>query len=95
MTMCILLTDADRQVVQSGVNSGELFDTYGPTKGYQNDSELHPVQRQGGGTNPDPVFILNAAVLSNDDFATAQPYLAGLPQKDSNDSTFPPVLPGN
>lgn len=91
MTMCIILSDADRQEVETDVAVGDLYATYGPQKGYQNDSELHPVRRAGGGTNPDPCFILNAAVLSNDDFATAQPYLSGLSQKDSNDATFPGV----
>lgn len=90
MTMCIILNDTDRQEVESNVAYGDLFAQYGPLKGYLNDSQLHPVRRAGGGTNPDPCFILNAAVLSNSDFATAQPYLSGLPQKDSaTDPTFP------
>lgn len=94
MTMCIILSDTDRKEVESGVAEGELFGTYGEGKGYLNDSELHPARRNGGtGGNPDPCFILNANVLANDDFASAQPFLAGLPQKDHLDSTFPPVMP--
>lgn len=93
MVNCIILNDDDRKYVETGVETGELFNLYGDSKGYTNDAECHPAKRTGGGTNPDPVFILNAAILDNSDFATMQPYLSGLPQKDSGDATFPPPLP--
>lgn len=64
----------------------------GAEKGYLNESELQPVRRAGGGTNPDPCYILNTLVLTNEDFATAQPYLSGCPIKTyPNDPTFPGV----
>jgi hypothetical protein len=79
MTMCIIFNQDDRDAVAGGED-----------KGYLNGSQLQPVRRQGGGTNPDPCYIVNAAVQTNEDFATAWPYVAGLPQKDSADPTFPP-----
>ena len=80
MTMCIILDYDDRGAVAGGAD-----------KGYLDGSQLQPVQRQGGGTNPAPCYILNAAVQGNEDFATAWPHLAGLPQKDAADPTFPPA----
>lgn len=79
--ICIILDQAACTAVDGGAE-----------KGYLNDAELHPIRRAGGGTNPDPCYILNANVLDNPDFATAQPYLAGLPQKEyPTDPTFPGV----
>lgn len=78
---CIILNATDKAVVEAG-------------NPYLNGSQLRPVQRQGGtGGNPDPVFIVNASVLTNPDFVAAQPYLSGLPIKNSSDETFPPELP--
>lgn len=101
MTMCIILGQADNDEVATGTNSGDLFTTYGATKGYLGGNELHPVARQGGTNgNPNPCFILSTRVLTATDdsgaliFGTAVPYLSGLSQKDSNDPTFPPALPG-
>lgn len=79
--LCIILNQANKEEVEGGAE-----------KGYLHSSELHPVQRLGGtGGNPDPCYILNVLVLSDPDFATAQPYLSGLPQKWSDAEDFPPV----
>lgn len=79
--LCIILNQTDKNEVEGGAE-----------KGYLHNSELHPIQRQGGtGGNPDPCFILNRAVLDNPDFATAVPYLSGLPQKWSDAEDFPPA----
>lgn len=81
--LCIILNETDKTQVEGGSE-----------KGYLNDSELHPVPRQGGTNgNPDPCYILNTAVLSNEDFATAVPYLSGLTQKWSDAADFPPPIP--
>lgn len=78
---CLILNDTDRAIVEAG-------------NPYLNGSQLRPVQRLGGTNgNPDPVFILNVIVLTNPDFAAAQPYLSGLPVKNSGDADFPPPLP--
>ncbi len=78
---CMILNQTDKTTVEAG-------------NPYGNGSQLHPVERQGGtGGNPDPCFILNVLVLTNPDFADAQPYLSGLPIKNSSDETFPPAMP--
>jgi hypothetical protein len=78
---CLILT----QTVRDQVAGGE-------EKGYLNDSALDPIRRAGGGTNPDPCYILNVSILTNPDFATAQPYLSGCPIKTyPDDPTFPGV----
>ena len=80
---CIILNQTDKAVIEAG-------------NPYANGAQLRPVQRLGGtGGNPDPCFILNAVVLTNPDFAGAQPYLSGLPVKNSSDETFPPELPSD
>lgn len=107
MVNCIILNDADRKYVQSvdpenpadaDAQTGDLYETYGATKGYLADSQLRPVRRAGGSGNPDPCFIVNANVLTAVDdvsgnliFGTAQAYLSGLPIKDSGDPTFPAI----
>lgn len=53
---------------------------------YRNGAVLLPVARQGG------VYLLNASVLTNPDFAAAHASLAGLPVKALDDPTFPPPL---
>lgn len=81
--LCIILDQNDKNEVDGGSE-----------KGYLNGSQLHPIQRLGGTSgNPNPCFILNTLVLSDPDFATAQAYLSGLPQKWSDDPGFPPPLP--
>lgn len=76
--LCIILSQADRNEVAGGSE-----------KGYLNGSHLNPIRRAGGGTNPDPCYILNTVVLTDTDFAAAAPYLSGLPQKWSDDENFP------
>jgi hypothetical protein len=85
---CIILDQAACEAVRSRDNEGNFIE-----RGYLNNSELRPVQRQGAtGGNPDPCYILNIVVLTNADFATAQPYLSGLPVKTfPDDPTFPPI----
>jgi hypothetical protein len=79
--LCIILNQADKNEVEGGAE-----------KGYLNNSQLHPVRRQGGTSgNPEPCYILNTVVLTNPDFATAAPYLSGLTQKWSDAEDFPPV----
>jgi hypothetical protein len=80
---CIIFTATDKAIVEAG-------------NPYLNGSRLKPVERLGGTNgNPDPCYIANAAVLTNPDFAAAQPYLSGLPIKNSSDPDFPPELPSD
>jgi hypothetical protein len=66
----------------------------GKDKGYLNNAVLSPVQRLGGTAgDPDPCYILNAAVLSDPDFSSAKVYLSACRQKWTTDPTFPPELP--
>jgi hypothetical protein len=93
MTACILFNQTQRDVVSSDVPSGQLFDQYGPTKGYLDGNELNPIRRANDGSG-NARFIVNAIVLIKDEFATAHDYMIGLPQIDSNDPNFPgPYVP--
>lgn len=53
---------------------------------------LVPIQRQGGGANPDPVFILNVLVLSDPAHEEFWEYLSALPTMGLSDPDFPPAL---
>lgn len=109
MVACIIFNDDQRKFVQSvnvadpnddDAKTGELYDTYGPLKGYLGGNQLRPVRRAGGNGNPDPCFIVGTQVLTAVDdsnnliFGTAQPYLSGLPIINSGDPGFPgPYVP--
>lgn len=53
---------------------------------------LQPVERQGGGANPDPVFILNTLVLSDPTHEEFWEYLDALPKMAADDPDFPPPI---
>jgi hypothetical protein len=53
---------------------------------------LQPVGRQGGGANPNPVFILNILVLSDPMHVAFWDYLGALPTMDLMDPDFPAAI---
>lgn len=53
---------------------------------------LQPIKRQGGGANPDPVFILNVLVLSDPMHGAFWDYLGVLPTMDLTDPDFPAAI---
>lgn len=81
--LCLILDEDNKNKVQGDVE-----------KGYLNNSSLMPIRRVGGTNgNPEPCYILNAAVLDNPDFAAAHRSLRGLPTKQSDAPDFPPAFP--
>lgn len=99
--MAYVLSEADRNFLASvpaGAPSddprrtGELYDLYGPSKGYVNGAFMAPVQMQGGGTNPDPCYVVGPQVGTNVNFTTAWVYLSGCTMKDTGSPGFPPPI---
>jgi hypothetical protein len=96
MAKFIIMTEANANLVagqpdENGQRQGDRFNN-DPDMVYGDDSELNPIRRAGGGTNPDPCYILNILVLdpeNGSNFQVAWDYLGALPTKDYSDPTFP------